>query len=493
MQYRFDKHLEQLLPASTSPLKILAAVSGGADSMCLLDLLHNSKLNIEVSIAHMNFHLRGDESCKDEALVREWAEEKGINLFVKSVDTTTYAKEHSLSIEMAARELRYDWFNELKGKYGFDYIAVAHHQNDNAETLILNLLRGTGITGICGMKEIDNNSKILRPLLSYSRQEIEHYAAKKGIPYRTDHTNLESEYYRNRIRNIIMPQFEQINPSAVATLNRNMRYFSQVADMANDMVQEKIAMLKRSGCNVESAFLDIVKNGIAKQYIVNALTPYLECYVSINELLGEKHYAYLLYGILSGYSFNSAQAEDFTATLQQRESKRILSETHIAVQERGFVKIYRKEILELDESLAIEDFEKEKELLFNGHTFKLLKAGKEEAATLYESLKESYPLTLMLDAGKLHFPLTIKSLEQGLKWTPFGMKGVKKVSDYLMDIKLDTLLKARVTVLFNGEPSGVSNSINENPDSIICLPGLQISNSYRVTEKSDTVLFISLV
>ncbi len=495
MQYKFNKHLEALLPSLETPLKILVAVSGGADSMCLLDLLFNSNLPITVSIAHVNFHLRGEECNKDEALVRDWASLHNVELFVKDADTISYAKQNALSIEMAARELRYSWFEELRIQHGFDYIAVAHHANDNAETLLLNLARGAGINGICGMKELDSNSRILRPLLSYSRQDIENYAAKRSIPYRTDHTNLDVDFHRNRIRNIIMPQMEIINPSAIMVLNRNMRYFSQAARIVDDFVMERIACLKKRDCDMESAFLKAVKSSIAREYIVKTLAPYLECHISIEELQKERHCNYLLYEILGGYSFNSAQIDDFTATLQQRESRRILSETHIAVQERGYVKVYKKEVLTLPVALEIENFSDEAEYHYNNRVLKLVKASAEQASQRYEQMKSVYPLTLMLAADNLSFPLTLKTIEQGMKWTPFGMNGVKKLSDYLMDIKIDTVLKGGVVVIVESQAAeDASDSGNKNnPGNIICLPGLQISNLCKVTASTKQVLILSLV
>ncbi len=481
MQYKFNKHIESLLPASDTHFKILVAVSGGADSMCLLDLLHNSNLDISIAAAHVNFHLRGEESCKDEKLVRDYAAENDIKLFVKEFDTISYAKEHSLSVEMAARELRYDWFEQLRSGHGFDYIAVAHHANDNAETLILNLLRGTGINGICGMKEIDHNRRLLRPLLSYSRQEIEQYAAKKGIPYRTDHTNLECEYYRNRIRNIIMPQLQHINPSVVATLNRNMHYFSQAAEMVNDLLEQKSSQLKRTDCNTGSFFLGCVKSLQAREYIVSALAEYMECHISIEELLQYKYWRYLLYDILCGYSFNSAQMEDFIAALAQRESKRIVSKSHIAVQERGFVKVYKNTLPGPFESVVIEDFEGMKEIVFGNRVLRMIKMPVGKGEESVGMIKKDYPLTLMMDAGLVSFPLTLQALEQGARWIPFGMIGKKKLSDYLMDLKIDTVLKPGIPVLYN------------SPGNIVSLPGLQISNLYRVTKSTKQLLILSLI
>lgn len=512
MQYKFDRHIEHLLSYSGRPPKILAAVSGGADSMCLLNLLCNSSLDISVSIAHVNFNLRGEESCKDEELVKGWAKEHNVQCFVKSTDTIKYAKEHSLSVEMAARELRYSWFEELLDEYGFDYVAVAHHANDNAETLLLNLVRGTGIHGICGMKAVDNKRKILRPLLAYTRREIEKYVALHNVPFRTDHTNLESDFYRNRIRNNVMPQLEMINPSAIPVLNRDMRYFTYIAHLADDLWQDKRQRLVHSDCNTGSEFLDIVKSGIAKQYIATLSAPYLVCYISVKELLEETDPEYWLYCMLDTYSFNSSQIDDFTAALHSIESKRIISASHIAVKERGFIKVYRKAIGNAGDSgntdstcsagnygncAPVEIYSGKEDVAGSKMvtagvvelSFEAVCAGSGKALQYLEERRKKYPLSIMFSADNLSFPIFLRKAERGDRWRPLGMRGVKKLSDYLNDIKIDTLLKNTVCVLCCGdEPCAPKN----NPGNIICVPGLQVSDLYRVTENTTIAVIVSV-
>ena len=210
---------------------LLVAVSGGIDSMCLAE-----KVRLEggpFAIAHCNFQLRGCESDGDEALVQSWANAHGITCHVRHFDTSAYAEANGISIEMAARELRYRWFGELCREYGYEGVAVAHNANDNAETLILNLLRGTGIKGILGMKPVSSipdpdyaDVPLLRPLLGMSREEIEAFAAACGLPWREDSTNALNDYKRNKIRNLVFPVFRDINPRFVETLNRDMARFA---------------------------------------------------------------------------------------------------------------------------------------------------------------------------------------------------------------------------------------------------------------------------
>lgn len=493
MQYKFDKHLLDLLQPYSGesavpvrPYNILVAVSGGADSICLAHLLHNSSLPLNITLAHVNFHLRGAESDSDEAFVRAWADENGLECRVLDADTLSYAKSNSLSVEMAAREIRYKWFFSLKAELDIDYIAVAHHANDNAETLILNLLRGTGIAGIGGMRELDARSSILRPLLKFSREQIENYLKSKGLEFKTDSTNLESDFSRNRIRNIIVPQFEKINPSAVATLNRDMKYFSQASEILDELLQSKKAELCRKDCDIESPVFDVIKNRNVKDFSVRCLKDKLECYISINRLLENRHFDYWLFGILSEYNFNPAQIEDLSLGLEDVAVKKIISKTHIAVKERGYIKIYRIAVMHPSYDVKIDCFDDVLEIgtpLCGTLRLELLDRdqylnGKASATVEYSSAK------LIVSADNLIFPLRLRTLENGDKFRPFGMRGAKKLNDYLSDAKMDTILKGSVALLCNGAETNT-------PDNIICMPGVQISNTYRVTDSTRKLLVIS--
>lgn len=210
---------------------LLVAVSGGIDSMCLAQKVRQS--GEPFAVAHCNFGLRGADSDADEALVRSWAAANGVTCHVKSFDTAAYASANGISIEMAARRLRYHWFGELCREHGYSGVAVAHNANDNAETLILNLLRGTGLRGITGMKAEGfvpdpdfSDIPLLRPLLGMTREEIEAFAKENGVTWREDATNAQTDYKRNKIRNLVFPVFAQINPSFIQTLNRDMERFA---------------------------------------------------------------------------------------------------------------------------------------------------------------------------------------------------------------------------------------------------------------------------
>lgn len=455
-RYGFDKHLSEL--GINPGDKVLTAVSGGMDSMSLLDALFHSSLSLKCSVAHVNFHLRGNESDSDELLVREWCAERGVELFVKHVDTLAYAGTHAVSIEMAARELRYAWFHEQMERGGFDFLAIAHNADDNAETLLLNLVRGTGMKGLCGIAQ--KRGYIVRPLLETTRREIEKYVFRFKVPYRTDHTNLESDFARNRIRNEIFPQLKQINPSLIRTLNRNIRYFS----MAGGILDGKIAGWKDRLLR---------KGGI-----------YREDSIVIEELFGIEGWPYILYEILQEYGFNSAQAEDIAAGLQEKEVKRFFSSGYVLVKERGALKIYPVSMAGTVSPVEIPsagtyDFAGTP-VLFE------LRANSPE---LMRSAENRDGRELMVSADALIFPLICRPMSPGDRFSPFGMKGMKKISDFLTDIKTDHMLRHRTPVLLNG----ISGDAENSGGQVICLPGLRIDSRFKITRETKNVLIIKVL
>lgn|SRR5574344_650672 len=264
---------------------ILLAVSGGIDSMYMAsratELFHGDSF----AVAHCNFSLRGEESDGDEQFVREWCSTHGVECYVKRFDTAGYASSHKISIEMAARNLRYSWFRDLCTEKGFSAVAVAHNANDNAETLILNLLRGTGSKGIRGMGGRDN---IIRPLLDTTREEIRDWMQKNGCGWREDRTNSENEYKRNKIRNEIFPLFSEINPSFIRTLNEDMQRFSEVDDIAS----EYYASVKDSVMQPDSTI----------------------CVTSLLEL---RHWEYVLWRLLEQYGFSMQTFEKLLELLRK--------------------------------------------------------------------------------------------------------------------------------------------------------------------------------
>jgi len=235
-------------------MDILLAVSGGVDSMYLANRASELFPGARFAVAHCNFCLRGIESDGDEAFVREWCAANGVECFSKRFNTSSYASEHHVSIEMAARELRYSWFAELCREHGFNTLCTAHNANDNAETLLLNLLRGTGSRGLRG---ISSNTQILRPLIDTTRKEIEEWMRANGKTWREDSTNKESVAKRNIVRNDVFPIFEKINPSFVQTLNEDMKRFAQVDDIAEDYYIANIERIRDANGIVVDRLLEL--------------------------------------------------------------------------------------------------------------------------------------------------------------------------------------------------------------------------------------------
>ncbi len=298
IQKSFDRTIVGLVPEKETAL---LAVSGGIDSICLASLFLNSSAGRRFAVAHCNFHLRGEDSDSDEALVAAWCGRNGVRCHKADFDTEQYASDHNVSIEMAARELRYDWFASLCRENGYYGVAVAHNANDNAETLILNLLRGTGLRGITGMQTESvvpvtrdelSGVRLLRPMLSFSREQIEEYVAANSLEYHDDRTNAETVYKRNRIRHLVFPVFESLNPSFLTTFAREMNAFSEVQEIADDY------------------FLS-VREGVCEPAGKDELLR-----VNAVRLCHLKHYKYVLYRLLEAYGFRDRLLEPVVRLLE---------------------------------------------------------------------------------------------------------------------------------------------------------------------------------
>lgn len=298
IQKSFDRTIVGLVPEKETAL---LAVSGGIDSICLASLFLNSSVGRMFAVAHCNFHLRGEDSDSDEALVAAWCGRNGVRYHKADFDTEQYASSHNVSIEMAARELRYDWFASLCKDNGYYGVAVAHNANDNAETLILNLLRGTGLRGVTGMqaesavpvtREDLAGVRLLRPMLSFSRKQIEEYVSANALEYHDDRTNAETVYKRNRIRHLVFPVFESLNPSFLTTFAREMNAFSEVQEIADD-------------------YYISVRDGVCEPAGKDELLR-----VNAVRLCHLKHYKYVLYRLLEAYGFRDRLLEPVVRLLE---------------------------------------------------------------------------------------------------------------------------------------------------------------------------------
>lgn len=406
--------------------KIIIALSGGADSVALLHILHTARYHCEA--AHCNFHLRGKESDRDEQFVRQLCHNLGIKLHTIDFDTTQYAADKRISIEMAARELRYDWFEEIKNKCGADVIAVAHHQDDSIETMLLNLIRGTGIAGLQGIRP--RNGAIVRPLLCVNRNDIIHYLQSIKQDYVTDSTNLEDEYTRNKIRLHLIPLMQQINPSVKNNLIETGNYLNDVATLYNKVIDEA----KERICTPQG--------------------------IRIDALLKETTPETLLFEILHPKGFNSAQIKDIARSLHGQPGKQFTGKGWRAIKDR--------------ELLLLEPISRDDN---NTFPFRLIKEELEYTAE-FDIPREKN--TACFDADKLSGRIHCRKWQTGDTFTPFGMKGKKKVSDYLTDRKFSISQKEQQWVL-----------CSEN--RIAWLIGERIDNRFRIDETTQRVVIYKIV
>ena len=406
--------------------KILVALSGGADSVALLCVLHTAGYPCEA--AHCNFHLRGEESNRDELFVRQLCRKYGIHLHTIDFNTTQYATEKRISIEMAARELRYNWFEKIKKECKANVIAVAHHQDDSVETMLLNLIRGTGITGLLGIRP--RNGAIVRPLLCINREEIIRYLQQIGQDFVTDSTNLEDEYTRNKIRLHLLPLMQEINPSVKNSLIETSNYLNDVATIYNKVIDEPKKKI-------------ITPEGIRIDALLDAPTPET-----------------LLFETLHPLGFNSAQIKDIASSLHGQPGKQFISKEWRVIKDRNLL---------LLESIRPED----------GTTlpYQLIKEEREYSPDFQIPRDKK---TACFDADKLTEEIHCRKWRTGDTFIPFGMKGRKKVSDYLTDRKFSISQKERQWVLCCGE-------------RIAWLIGERTDNRFRIDETTKRVIIYKIV
>lgn len=453
--------------------KYLVALSGGADSVALLWVLHDLGYTIEA--CHCNFHLRGEESNRDEAFCVHLCEQLGIALHRIHFDTRTYAEVHKESIELAARNLRYHYFHQLKDDLSADGICVAHHQDDSVETVLINLIRGTGIKGLTGISA--KNGDILRPLLCVDRKEILEYIRDKGQDYVTDSTNLVDDVVRNKIRLNILPMLKEINPAVSQNIASTAHYLEEASKILQAATME-CGDSKKGSC-------PMVKNPsyqtISKAKVCSAASP-----------------EFMLYSLLSPYGFMGKVIDDILESLSSTETvgKMWQSPTHELVIDRDNLVVREKftptfqgqrfpetgsyvlppHLLDID--FAQSDLETEEAYqAFLANEQKLCISLTDKGDTFRPSKQH---LHVTLDAQKVKFPLTLRYAENGDAFHPFGMKGNKLVSDYLTDRKKHLFQKQRQLVLLDAT------------GKIIWLVGERTSDDSKVESSTSQVLEISI-
>ena len=419
--------------------KYLVALSGGADSVFLTHVLH--RLGYAIDAAHCNFHLRGEESDRDEAFCKNLCKRLGIALHIVHFDTKTYADLHKVSIEMAARDLRYNYFEQLRKDIGADGICVAHHMEDSVETILLNIIRGTGLNGLTGISP--RNGYILRPMLNVTRKEIEQYLDACGEEYVTDSTNLEAVALRNKIRLEVMPLLKIINPS-----------------VCEDIAKMSVRLTEAS--KVMDAAMQNAANRVCNDNIIDT-----------GKLLNEVSPEMVLFHILSPYGFQPAQIENISSSLTcLKTGSTWKSDSHELLFNRG--------------SLIIEKI--------NNPETREYKIPETGTYNLGDGLRISVKMvdiddgfvipktsdTVAVDAEKVRFPLTIRHAANGDRFIPFGMKGSKLISDYLTDKKKTLFEKRQQRVITDAE------------GRVVWLIGERTDNRFRITGQSKKAVILSV-
>ena len=375
--------------------RILVALSGGVDSMVLAELLR--KEGYDIAFAHCNFHLRGKESDDDERFVREYAKRVGVKLFVKQFDTLDYVENNKVSVEMAAREMRYAWFDDVIGAGGYK-LALAHHADDQIETFFINLLRGSGIKGLKAMQP--RNGMYIRPLLWASREEIKQFAIENGIQWREDSTNNDTVYLRNKIRHDLMPVFDSIKPEAREKILESVNHLASENQLYRELLKEKLSQIE----TIDGVFHSIPKRHFDLQF---------------------------LFEWIRDFGFSYSQCESIFSSLDSEPGKEFYSAEYQLVIEKDTIDIFPVELTDnlLTPGLSYSKFEK-------SDGFNLVKDN---------------PNIAQLDFDKLKFPLTVRHWWHGDRFHPLGLKGTKLVSDFFNDNGFTTYQKRHTQIITDAE------------------------------------------
>ncbi len=435
MKDKFLKHLEGL-GLQLGGDRLLLAVSGGLDSMVMLHL--SQTCGFLVGVAHVNFQLRGAESEADEQFVKNYCAVHNIPIFVQRFQTNNYAMERKLSIQMAARELRYAWFDELLNKEGFRYVATAHHLNDSLETVLINLARGTGIEGMVGIPVKSGNR--IRPLLFATKSEIENYAAEEGIAWRDDSSNMTDDYQRNFIRHQIIPALKKVNPALDNTFRETVSKIR--GELA--LLQQDLVVWKKEHWVQDGQVIRIKKNGVSF----------------------EGGAARLWHGI-KPLGFSYTQCEDILRALHGQSGKQFITPTHKLVVDRDFLVITAQR--EIPEGVVIEP--KQEKAVLGTYEMRI--------QITYELTPSVQSGVALLDADKLKFPLIWRKWKPGDYFFPLGMTHRKKISDFLIDNKISVGEKDSLTVLESG-------------GEIVWVVGHRIDNRYKLTPVTGCAMSLSI-
>jgi len=415
---------------------VIVGLSGGIDSAVLLHLLQHG--GYQVVAAHCNFQLRGDASDGDELFVKQLAAQMNIPLFINRFDTAEIVNESGVSVQMAARDLRYDWFEHLRQEQDCEAIAVGHHLDDQLETFFINLIRGSGIRGMKGMREVNN--KIVRPLLFAQRAEIEAYCLSNGLKYREDVSNSETKYLRNKIRHKLLPVIKDLQTGAEAGILKSI-----------DLIQKDFQLFEELTNQSKTLLLE-QKEG----------------YIFINrEHLQQKDEA-LLFSLIGDFDFKGADIAAILNSLQRQPGAQFFSATHqLTVSREGLLIQVKNEPNEDVQEAMI--YSETREIIYP-IALEMSMIDKNELVSLLQP-----PDVALLDFDLLHFPLRLRLIQNGDRFQPFGMKGSRLVSDFLTDIHLSRAKKIDVFVLEDAQKS------------IVWLAGFRIDGRFSITDSTTRI------
>lgn len=432
---KISHHINRNLPFLRGK-KLLVAVSGGIDSVALTYLL--SELNFTISLAHCNFNLRGKESDLDEDFVKKLGNKLKIPVFTTQFNTEVFAKENKQSTQIAARSLRYSWFQKLEKEHSFDYVLTAHHADDNLETFLINLTRGTGLEGLTGIPEI--NGRIVRPLLKFSRKEILTFIKENKIEWREDKSNAQTKYIRNKIRHKVVPFLKEINPSLLNTFAKTAEYLKESQHILEDRIKK-----------VATEVLTVNENTIA----INIQ--------KVEKLSNSKAY---LYQLLKAYNFT--EWNDVYNLLSAQSGKQVLSKTHTLLKDRGSLVLFKNICPNNIETIFIQENELE-----------ITKPIHLKIENVIEKSRKNKE-TIFIDKEKCVFPLQLRRWQNGDFFYPSGMTGKKKLSKYFKDEKFSLFEKLNTWLLCN------------NNNDIIWVVGSREDSRYEMTRQTNSLFKISL-
>jgi tRNA(Ile)-lysidine synthase len=419
---------------------LLAAVSGGMDSVLMVHLLQSS--GYKFAIAHCNFKLRGTEADADQQFCKQLAQQLNVPFHTVNFDTQYHATANKISIQMAARELRYQWFEQLRQQFNYTAIALAHHQNDTIETILLNLVRGTGIAGLHGI--LPKNGRLVRPMLFLSRQEIASLVRANGYQYVEDSSNASSKYARNKLRHEVIPKLQELNPSLEKTFESNLKHFREL----ETLLELRLAEIKETLLIVDGDEIQLSLPGI------NALNPQ----------------RLLLFKLLEQYGFNATTVDDLIAGLGKHPGKIFESAGFRLILDRDKLIITPKGNV-VDQAISINE------------TDSAVYYGKYKLTVVHDDsplIVRDNPLAVSVDTDRLIYPLSIRGWKEADSFCPLGMKTRKKMSDFFISLKIPVHQKTAVPLLVNG-----------NGD-MIWVGGYRLDDRYKVTENTKKVTIFEL-